>query len=203
MNNKNRNGLISAGSNPFGRIHLSKSTYSVFILLLSIIGAGILISSCDTNNIHKPDVTYSYIFQKNAAIELDTTQQSSAKGNAAALLHFSIISGNELVFVYKKFISSSDKISDAGGSRVLAFQIPAGMKKFNYRNQQLGQVHAFYQQNSSGSGESTAMKITRGLIRGEKLSPVSWIVKVDVTVKINGNQVHLKFHQPFYQKTLL
>jgi hypothetical protein len=199
MNSRNSNNLGFSSSSSSVRNQSSKSNYFVFILLLSMIGAGITTSSCDTTDIHKPAVTYSYIFRKNAAIKLDTTQQISKKGKAAPEFHFSITSGKKLVFIYKKLVSMSKKTTDSGGSLELVFQIPEKTRNFSYRGSQLQQIQAFYRQDTR---EGVAVKVKDGFIRGEILSPVAWIIKINVKASGFGKPVHLKFHQPFYIKNL-
>jgi hypothetical protein len=183
--------------------NLNTSKYSAILFLFLLIGIVSTLASCDANNIHEPDVTYSYTFQKNAAIKLDSTTTSTGKQDTAAVLHFSIENGNSLVFSYKKQHSSSKNIADAGSSKALVFQVPADTTKFSYYNNGIQQIHALYQQDCYCAGGGSAVTVTEGTIRGERLSAVTWIIRVDVTIEYFGNNVHLKFHQPFYDKKVL
>jgi hypothetical protein len=197
MNSKNTKSLKFISSSSIVSRRLGKSKYSVFILLLSMIGLGIMVPSCDTTDLHKPDVTYLYTYKKDAAIKLDS---ASENGKAVPVFHFSITSGNKLVFIYRKFISTPKKSTGSNSSVELVFQIPKKARNFSYRSSQLQQIQAFYRRDDD---EGIAVKVNNGLIRGEKLSPVAWIIKINVTVSGFGKPVHLKFHQPFYEKGLL
>jgi hypothetical protein len=188
----------------FDMNYLKSSKHSIFLLPILLISAVVaLLTSCDANNIHKPDVTYSYTFQKNAAIKIDTVNVSAGQHDITTALHFSILNGQNLVFSYKKHHSSSKEVADASSSKVLVFQVQADTTRFSYHNNGIQQIHAFYQQDCYCPGGGDAVKVTQGIISGERLNPVTWIIRVDVTIDYFGNTVHLKFHQPFYDKKVL
>lgn len=167
-------------------------------LAVLFVGALFIVNSCDTNNADGPDATYAYIYQKNAAISVDTTKQPSGDGSKSTVFRFSVVQGNNIVFIYKKFIGN------AGRRRMLVFQIPDSVRDFSFRDSQLKQVRALYRRKCDCAANGIAVRPAKGLIKGERLSPVSWIIKVDVIVRFPGGKArHVTFDEPFYEKDLL
>ncbi|HYW35143.1 MAG TPA: hypothetical protein VE868_07045 [Balneolaceae bacterium] len=172
--------------------------------LVVLTGLVPVLSSCIFNNhTSRPPNTYACDFQTNAAIQADTALFHISPDSTITAYNFSVQSGSSLVFRYNHQKKAPDHARDAGFSETLVFRIPTDVKKFDYQDKNFSQADVFYQRSCACSISGAGFKVTSGLIRGERLSPVHWIIRVNVTVHTPDGDFHLKFNRPFYEKNLL
>lgn len=168
---------------------LSSLFYTFFTLLL--------FTSCavnDSNNIKK---VYSYKIKKGASIVIDTTKRGISSNNLMEAIYFSIEKGNKTVFIYNFKSIPPEEIADGGFSEEMVFQIPSGVQKFEYRDDELANAKVYYRYSCYCAGAGIGYDATQGVIKGKQLNSSQWLIQADVRFKSQRDNFTVQFEKRF------
>lgn len=159
----------------------------------------LLFASCDvSDNDDEFTDSFSYQIQQQSAITFDTTQQPIEPDSLVTVFNFNIEQGNNTVFSYEHNVIAPPDVADGGFFETLVFQAPANIDEFEYRDEELQQGTAFYRYSCFCQLAGAGFKVTSGVIRGERLSPIHWIIRADVRIETATGNFEVEFKEPFY-----
>ncbi|HLR31053.1 MAG TPA: hypothetical protein VK074_01095 [Fodinibius sp.] len=158
----------------------------------------LLFTSCNITDSDQPRDSYSYALHKQAAIAVDTTQRPAGEDSTTTVTSFSIAPGNNKVFAYKHNVNPPEGLADAGLTETLVFQIPSQIDSFEWSGQNLQEHSVWYKRSCFCPLSGAAFEVTKGSIRGDKLSAVHWIVRANITVESPAGRFKIAFDEPFY-----
>lgn len=145
-------------------------------MLCMVMGLCLAIISCDltkSDSGPQPD-TYSYTVRPDKKITIDTLDTQPP--DSSLMLQLTVIEGNRRVFKYNRTTHPPKNLMDAGFSESVYFELPPGKEAFDYAGDELRQINTYYTQ-SCFCEWTGALPISKGHIRGEKISGPIWSVK--------------------------
>lgn len=171
---------------------------SMPLLMLAAVVWAFLHTGCDVTDGDRVEHTYTYHINRQAAIDTDTLQQPTGQGDSVTVYPFSIEEGSHTVFRYRHNSRPPKGVIDGGLVETLVFQVPSGTDKFEYRGDTLGRHSALYRRSCYCPLSDAGLRVTGGVIRGEKLSAVHWIIHAEVTITGPTGTYRVRFEAPFY-----
>ncbi|PAU94912.1 hypothetical protein CK503_05435 [Aliifodinibius salipaludis] len=172
----------------------SKEKYLFHLFITGFLAIAFI--SCDLSNDDSFQETYSYSFQNNKALAIDTTHRDFGADSTMNLLNVSTIVGNNRVFRYHKNITAPRNIADGGYSETVHFQIPREVDRFKFKNSELSQAKIYFQR-SCFCPQIGALKVEYGVIEGQKLSENLWSVSASLQPKGPNETYDIKFEGAF------
>ena len=168
-----------------------------FTILLLV---ALQISGCNISDNDDDEFTdrYSYQIKQESAIAVDSVQRPTGEDSTATYPNFSITPGDSTVFVYRHDVIPPKNVADGGFSETLVFQIPADANQFEVTAESFSEMNAFYRFSCFCQFGGLAFPATGGTIRGEKISPVHWIINADVTIQLPYGDEEISFEEPFF-----
>jgi len=158
------------------------------ILLIFVLG----FASCnkDDLNCHPKSIDATWTLEKSILIEYFEDLDRNI---------YSIVDGENIVFEYLHSGAQCDDIYDDEWGERLAFEIPSEKEEFEYVDEEILEIIAFY--NQFGAWVSSIQHpINEGLIKGEKISSKKWEVSVSITTpptNINQEPRTIEFKEVF------
>lgn len=151
---------------------LTFNSYSKLLLLGCI---SILLVSCDLSKDEEFKETYTYSFQQDKQLVVDTTSQQITEDSTQSILNVSSEAGNHLVFHYEKRVTPPPNVLDGGSTTTVYFQIPTGTSTFKLEGAELANANVYFQR-SCFCPVIGALKVENGRIEGQKLSENLWSI---------------------------
>lgn len=170
---------------------------SLHILLLGII---IIIASCNlsNNDDSKFKEKETFEFQKKSNLLAVTTQRQIGQDSLITVFNYSVESGNNLVFTYKRNVIPPNNIQDGGLVETLVFEVSSNKNRFELDATTFDSPQALYLRGCFCLLSGAGFTITTGTITGEKLSTVHWNIKADIEIETPQGSFNINFNQPFF-----
>lgn len=157
----------------------------------------LVLSSCGISEDDEFTETYTFDISRQSEIRSDTTERQVAPDSVITVYNFSIESGPNLVFEYRRSLNPPENILDAGLVETLVFEIPEGQHTFSFSGNQLSNAEAFYRRGCFCPESGAGFRATDGFIEGEQLSANIWFVRTDVMIPGYGQEYRVEFEHTF------
>lgn len=161
----------------------------------------LIISACDSADDGFTE-TYSYTFQDNKQIVVDTTHQQFGEDSTRSVLTLVFPTGNNLVFHYKFNQTAPPEIMDGGFAESIFFEIPSGSQSIDLSGEDLKQAGTFYAR-SCFCPRIGAIEVDSGYIKGKKMSEGFWQVSASVGGEIPYGKFEVEFDDVFMSESNL
>lgn len=138
-----------------------------------------LVFSCELSENNKFEETYTYSFQKDKQIVVDTTASQITDDSTATILSISSQPGNNLVFHFEKRVTPPPEVMDGGSITTVYFQIPTDTEKFTFKGEELTNANVYFKE-SCFCPMTGALKVENGVLEGQKLSDNLWSVSASL-----------------------
>lgn len=156
----------------------------------------LLIVSCDLSKNEEFEETYTYSFQKDKQLVVDTTERQITEDSTQTMLGVSSQSGNDLVFQYEKRVTTAPSVMDGGSITTVYFQVPTGTSTFTLEGEELRNTKVYFQR-SCFCPIIGALKVESGIIEGQKLSENLWSVSASLQSEGPRTTYETKFEGVF------
>src|SRR5699024_11741780 len=110
-----------------------------------------------------------------------------------------IAPSNNKVLDYKHNVSPPEGLADDGLTESLVFQIRSQIDSFEWSGQNLQEHSVWYKRSCFCPLSGAAFEVTKGSIRGEKLSTVHLIVLANITVENKAGRFEIAIDEPYYE----
>jgi len=149
------------------------------IYILSIL---LLIISCNSDDdSFLIEESESFSFQNNLNIESTVDSIFDLTFDS-----FNITEGENVVFCYTLFRSFDTRYVKEGGDPFLIFEIDKYLEEFSFMNEELLELSVYYV--SNGQAFMEPVKISEGIIMGNKIDDDSWNISINITVPTDGGK---------------
>lgn len=154
-----------------------------FIVSLLIL---LVVSSCSSDDVERYDIS-TYFFATQSKITL-TTQDTNTFAN--------IEYGENLVFKYTFIKADNPDIQDDEYSERLIFEIDPLVDNFTYNADDIMQANAYFNQYCF-CADTHSIPINSGTIQGTRLGPDDWLININISFELNGEQQSRNIHKVF------
>ena len=137
----------------------------------------VVLSSCSSDDVEPYDIS-SYYFATESKITV-TTEDTNTFAN--------IVSGENLVFKFEFIKADDPDIQDDEYSERLIFEIDPSLTEFTYNAEDILQAKAYFNQYCFCTNVGS-IPITSGTIQGTRLGYDDWLVTINISFEINGEQ---------------
>ena len=171
----------------------------VFTQYLKLVLLGclsIVMASCDLSNSEEFEETYTYSFQQDKQLVVDTTSRQATGDSTQTILSVSSQSGDNLVFHYEKRITAPPGVMDGGSVTTVYFQISPKTERFTFEGTELTNANVYFQR-SCFCPLIGVLKVESGLIEGQKLSETLWSISASLQQKGPETTYDIKFEGTF------
>jgi hypothetical protein len=139
----------------------------------------VFIVSCDLSTDDEFKETYTYSFQQDKQLVVDTTSQQISEDSTQTILNISSQSGTNLVFHYEKRVTPPPTVMDGGSITTVYFQVPTGTSRFTFEGEELTNANVYFQR-SCFCPIIGALEVEKGMVEGQKLSENLWSVSASL-----------------------
>jgi len=153
-----------------------------FLSLLIIL----IVSSCSTDD-NEPKDYSSYYFAPKSKITV-TNENNYSFAN--------IEYGENLVFRFKFTKADNPNIADDEYSERLIFEIDPTVTEFTYNAEEIMQTNAYFNQYCFCS-DVGSIPINSGTINGTKIGRDDWLININISFNINGEQQTRQINEVF------
>lgn len=168
------------------------------IFSTSLLAILLVITSCVVNSDDEFKEKLTLQFQNESNLIAETTQRQISQDSLITVFNFSVESGNNIVFTYKRNVIPPKNVQDGGLAEKLIFQIPPNRDQFELNAASFDSSPTLYLRSCFCPLSGAGFKVTSGTIVGEKLSNVHWIIDADVTIQTPQESFNISFTEPFY-----
>ena len=175
------------------------SSQTLFLPFSSIILVLLVLCSCDVLEKDTTEKTYSFSYQQDRQIVVDTTQEQWSEDSTRTLLNANMQPGNDLVFRYKYRETPPKNVLDGGFSEELLIQVPASSKQFKFTDYELKQAPIYYKRGCF-CPRIGSLNADSGHISGQKINPNMWKINADVIVQNQYERRKVSFDDIFIRQ---
>lgn len=159
-----------------------------------------LVLSCELSENNKFEETYTYSFQKDKQIVVDTTARQITDDSTATTISISLQPGNDLVFHYEKRVTPPPEVMDGGSITTVYFQVPPNTEQFMYEGKELTNANVYFMQ-SCFCPIIGALKVESGTLEGQKLSDNLWSISASLQPEGPNATYDVQFEGAFILNT--
>ena len=171
-------------------------TFDNYAKLLLVGCLSIFIVSCDLSKDDEFKETYTYSFQQDKQLVVDTTSQQITEDSTQTTLNISSQLGTNLVFHYEKRVTPPPTVMDGGSITTVYFQVPTGSSTFTFEGEELKNANVYFQR-SCFCPIIGALKVENGIVKGQKLSENLWSVSASLQPEGPKTTYEINFEDVF------